>query len=133
MTNVQQDGRVALITGVSGAIGAAVARLLASRGMRVVVNYYRSRDKADDVVASIRSGAGQAMAAPADVRDGPAVLGMLEQARAAMGEVEVLVHSAGQGFLRAARLDANFPFDNGFGSSSSRGRAWAAGFNWART
>ena len=94
MTNVQQDGRVALITGASRGIGAAVARLLASRGMRVVVNYHASRDEAEDVVASIGSAGGQAMAVQADVRDGPAVLGMVEQARAAMGEVEVLVHSA---------------------------------------
>jgi 3-oxoacyl-[acyl-carrier protein] reductase len=94
MTNVQQGGRVALITGASRGIGAAVARLLASRGMRVVVNYRSSRDEADDVVASIGSACGRAMAVQADVRDGPAVLGMVEQARAAMGEVEVLVHSA---------------------------------------
>jgi 3-oxoacyl-[acyl-carrier protein] reductase len=94
MTNIQQGGRVALITGASRGIGAAVARLLASRGMRVVVNYRSSRDEADDVVASIRSAGGQAMAMQADVRDGSAVLGMVEQVRAATGEVEVLVHSA---------------------------------------
>jgi 3-oxoacyl-[acyl-carrier protein] reductase len=62
--------------------------------MRVVVNYRSSRDKADDVVASINSAGGQAMAVQADVRDRSAVLGMVEQVRAAMGEVEVLVHSA---------------------------------------
>jgi 3-oxoacyl-[acyl-carrier protein] reductase len=94
MTNVQQDGRVALITGASRGIGAAVARLLASRGMRVVVNYRSSRGEADDLVESIRSVGGRAMAGQADVRDGPAVLGMVEQIRAAMGEVEVLVHNA---------------------------------------
>jgi 3-oxoacyl-[acyl-carrier protein] reductase len=94
MTNVQQNGRVALITGASRGIGAAVARLLASRGMQVVVNYRISRDEADDVVASINSAGGRAMAAKADVCDGPAVVGMVEQVRAAMGEVEVLVHNA---------------------------------------
>lgn len=94
MTNVQQGGKVALITGASRGIGATVARLLASRGMRVVVNYRSSRDKADDVVASIMCAGGRATAVQADVRDGSAVLGMVEQVRAAMGEVEVLVHSA---------------------------------------
>jgi 3-oxoacyl-[acyl-carrier protein] reductase len=94
MTNVQPDGRVALITGASRGIGAAVARLLASRGMRVVVNYRSSRGEADDVVESISSAGGQAMAAQADVRDASAVRGMIEQVRAAMGEVEVLVHNA---------------------------------------
>jgi 3-oxoacyl-[acyl-carrier protein] reductase len=94
MTNVHQNGRVALITGASRGIGAAVARLLAERGMRVAVNYRSSGDEADEVVASISSAGGQAMAAQADVRDEPAVLGMVEQVRAAMGEVEVLVHNA---------------------------------------
>jgi 3-oxoacyl-[acyl-carrier protein] reductase len=94
MTNVQTDGRVALITGASRGIGATVARLLASRGMRVVVNYRSSNDEADEVVASISSAGGRAMAARADVRDASAVRGMVEQVRAAMGEVEVLVHNA---------------------------------------
>ncbi|MFI5782923.1 SDR family NAD(P)-dependent oxidoreductase [Nocardia sp. NPDC051570] len=94
MTNVRQDGRVALITGASRGIGAAVARLLAARGMRVVVNYRSSRDEADGVVASISSAGGRAIAVRADVRDESAVLGMVEQIRSALGEVEVLVHNA---------------------------------------
>ena len=94
MTNLQQDGRVALITGASRGIGAAVARLLASRGMQVAVNYRSSRGQADEVVASISCAGGQAMAVQADVRDGSAVLGMVGEVRAAMGEVEVLVHNA---------------------------------------
>jgi hypothetical protein len=49
MANVQQGGRVALITGASRGIGAGVARLLASRGMRTFVNYRSSHDKADDL------------------------------------------------------------------------------------
>jgi 3-oxoacyl-[acyl-carrier protein] reductase len=94
MAKVQQDGRVALITGASRGIGAAVAQLLASRGMRVVINYHSSREEADDVVASINSAGGRAMAAQADVRDAAAVLGMVEQVRTAIGDVEVLVHNA---------------------------------------
>jgi 3-oxoacyl-[acyl-carrier protein] reductase len=62
--------------------------------MRVAVNYRSSRDEADEVVASIGSAGGHAMAAQADVRDGSAVLGMVEQVRDAMDEVEVLVHNA---------------------------------------
>lgn len=55
MTSGERPGRVALVTGGSRGIGAAVSRLLASRGMRVVVNYRSSRDEADGVVASIKS------------------------------------------------------------------------------
>lgn len=94
MTNVERSGRIALITGASRGIGAAVARLLADRGMRVVVNYRSSRDEADEVVAAIKSAGGQAMAVRADVRDESAVSAMVEQVRGAMGEVEVLVHNA---------------------------------------
>ncbi|MDN3358586.1 SDR family oxidoreductase [Actinomadura sp. DC4] len=94
MPNVEQGGRVALVTGGSRGIGAAVARLLATRGMRVAVNYRSSRDEADGVVASIGSAGGGAMAVQGDVRDGAAVLAMVERVRDAMGEVEVLVHSA---------------------------------------
>src|SRR3569833_2683715 len=81
MTNVEQDGRVALITGGSRGIGAAVARLLASRGMRVAVNYRSSRDEAAGVVASIATTSDQAKTKQTDERDRPAVLGMVEQVR----------------------------------------------------
>jgi 3-oxoacyl-[acyl-carrier protein] reductase len=94
MANVQQGGRVALITGASRGIGAAIARLLAARGLRVVINYRSSSDEAEAVVASIKSAGGEAMAVRADVRDGGAVLDMIEQVSTAMGEVEVLVHNA---------------------------------------
>ncbi|MYS22020.1 3-oxoacyl-[acyl-carrier protein] reductase [Streptomyces sp. DvalAA-14] len=94
MTDVQQDGRVALVTGGSRGIGAAVSRLLAARGMRVAVNYRSSQDEAEAVVASIESAGGRALAVRADVRDESAVRAMVEQVRDALGEVEVLVHNA---------------------------------------
>jgi 3-oxoacyl-[acyl-carrier protein] reductase len=87
-------GRVALVTGSSSGIGAAPARLLAVRGMRVVVSYLRSADAAGQVVAGIEAAGGQAMAVQADVRDPAAVESLIAQVQAAWGGVDVLVHNA---------------------------------------
>ncbi|MFD8725695.1 SDR family NAD(P)-dependent oxidoreductase [Streptomyces sp. NPDC059629] len=87
-------GRVALVTGASSGIGATTARLLAVRGMRVVVNYLRSTAAAEEVVAGIEAAGCQAMAVQADVREEAAVEGMAEQVRSAWGGIDVLVHNA---------------------------------------
>ncbi|MFJ9346676.1 SDR family NAD(P)-dependent oxidoreductase [Streptomyces sp. NPDC101237] len=88
------SGRVALVTGASSGIGAATARLLAERGMRVVVNYLSSTTAAEEVVAGVEAAGGRAMAVQADVRDAAAVGDMVERVRAAWGGVDVLVHNA---------------------------------------
>jgi 3-oxoacyl-[acyl-carrier protein] reductase len=90
----EQTPRVALVTGSSSGIGAATARLLAARGMRVVVNYLHSAEAAKQVVADIEADGGKAMAVQADVRDVAAVERMLDGVRAAWGDVDVLVHNA---------------------------------------
>jgi 3-oxoacyl-[acyl-carrier protein] reductase len=86
--------RVALVTGASSGIGAATARLLASRGARVVVNYLHSGQAAGEVVAGIEAEGGRAMAVQADVRDQAAVEDMTERVQAAWGGVDILVHNA---------------------------------------
>jgi 3-oxoacyl-[acyl-carrier protein] reductase len=90
----ETTGRVALVTGASSGIGAATARLLAERGMRVVINYLHSGQAAEQVVAEIEAAGGQAMAVQADVRETAAVQTMLERVGAAWGGVDVLVHNA---------------------------------------
>ncbi|MFE3167554.1 SDR family NAD(P)-dependent oxidoreductase [Streptomyces sp. NPDC059224] len=87
-------GRVALVTGASSGIGAATARLLAERGMRVVVNYLSNTEAAEEIVAAVEAAGGRAMAVRADVREVPAVEDMVERVREAWGGVDVLVHNA---------------------------------------
>ncbi|MFI7153525.1 SDR family NAD(P)-dependent oxidoreductase [Nonomuraea sp. NPDC050022] len=82
------------MTGSSSGIGAATARLLAERGMRVVVNYLRSGAAAEEIVAGIEAAGGQAMAVQADVREAAAVESLTERVRAAWGGIDVLVHNA---------------------------------------
>ncbi|MFG1644091.1 SDR family NAD(P)-dependent oxidoreductase [Amycolatopsis sp. NPDC049252] len=83
------------MTGSSSGIGAATARLLAERGLRVVVNYLRSAGAAEEVVAEIVAAGGEAIAVQADVRDAAAVDALLERVRETWGGgVDVLVHNA---------------------------------------
>ncbi|KOV57983.1 short-chain dehydrogenase [Streptomyces sp. MMG1121] len=83
-----------MVTGASSGIGAATAHLLASRGMRVVVNYLRNSGAAHEVVAGIEAAGGQAMAVQADVREAAAIASMVDQVQATWSGIDVLVHNA---------------------------------------
>lgn len=90
------DGsRVAIVTGASRGIGAAVADRLARDGFAVLVNYGASVAAAKSVVARIEQQGGRALAAQGDVSDPRAVRGLFDAAEAAFGGVDVLVNSAG--------------------------------------
>jgi 3-oxoacyl-[acyl-carrier protein] reductase len=89
-------GKVALVTGGSRGIGAAVAQRLAAGGATVLVNYARSKAEADAVVADIRATGGQATAIQADVGTSADVTKLFAEIdRAHGGTLDILVNNAG--------------------------------------
>ena len=87
-------GRVALVTGASRGLGAAISKTLAAQGARVVVNYARSHELADGVVEAIRKGGGEALAVQADVLEPIQIESMVREIEKHFGSVEVLVNNA---------------------------------------
>src|ERR1700749_2415836 len=100
MTN--QTNKVAIITGASRGIGAAVAERLAVDGFTVIVNYASDAKSAEAVAQRIENRGGRALTAQADVSDPNAVARMFDAAETAFGGVDVLVNGAG--VMKLARL-----------------------------
>jgi 3-oxoacyl-[acyl-carrier protein] reductase len=92
--NSDLSNRVALVTGASRGLGAAIAVELGRRGARVAVNYFGSADKAGRVVEEIRAAGGEAAAFGADVRDEAQVAGLIADVEGRFGLIDVLVLNA---------------------------------------
>lgn len=88
-------GKVAVVTGASKGIGAAIARQFAAEGADVVVNYSSSKAGADKVVAEITSAGGKAVAVQADVARKTDIERLFAETKKAFGRLDILVNNAG--------------------------------------
>jgi len=100
---IKQDlnGRIALVTGASRGIGAAIAFALAEAGAAVAVNYRERAGEADAVVAKIKDIGGRAVAIAADVSQAAAVASMVDRTASALGPIDILVNNAGMAIVRS--------------------------------
>ena len=93
-------GRVALVTGASRGIGAAIALALAERGAVVAVNYRDRAAEAESVAAAVAAIGPRAIAVQADVSNGPAVAAMVGIVTEQLGPIDILVNNAGIALMR---------------------------------
>lgn len=89
------EGRVALVTGAAGGIGAAIVRELAAAGATVVLNVHRNQRAAEELREEIRSNGGEAALRQADVTDSEQVAAMVETTREEFNGLHILVNNAG--------------------------------------
>jgi 3-oxoacyl-[acyl-carrier protein] reductase len=87
--------KVALVTGGSRGIGAAIAKRLAADGAKVAITYTKGADAATSVVRAIEQAGGKALAIQADATDAAAVKNAVEKTVSAFGSIDVLVNNAG--------------------------------------
>jgi 3-oxoacyl-[acyl-carrier protein] reductase len=88
-------GKVAVVTGASKGIGAAIAKTLAAGGASVVVNYSTSKSGADAVVSHITKAGGKAIAVGGDVSKAAQAQGIVDAALKAFGRLDIVVNNAG--------------------------------------
>ena len=88
-------GRIAVVTGASKGIGAAIAKGLSAAGAAVVVNYSSSKEGADRVVADINANGGKAIAVKGDVAKAADMRRLFDETEKAFGTLDVLVNNAG--------------------------------------
>jgi len=95
MNTKKLAGKVAIVTGASKGIGAAIAKHLAAEGAAVVVNYSSSKKEADQVVAEIVSNGGKAVAVQANVAKKAEIERLFAETKKAYGWLDILVNNAG--------------------------------------
>src|SRR2546427_4639239 len=89
------EGKVAIVTGASKGIGAAIAKHLAAEGAAVVVNYSSSKTDADKVVGEITAQGGKAIAVQANLSKQADIERLFAETKKAFGRLDILVNNAG--------------------------------------
>jgi 3-oxoacyl-[acyl-carrier protein] reductase len=101
------ENKVAVVTGASKGIGAAIAKHFAAAGAKVVVNYASSKDAADQVVKHITDTGGTAIAVQADVSNEADVIRLFKETEKAFGSLNILVNNAvAQGYAPIEQISA---------------------------
>ena len=89
------EGKVALVTGASGTLGAAMAEVLAARGAKLVVHYRANRESAEAVAARITAAGGEAHVVGGDVSDAESAARLVAEAHGRWDSLDILVNNAG--------------------------------------
>jgi len=108
---VDLKGKVALVTGGSRGIGAAICVSLADAGAAVAVNYRSRREEAEGVAAGIVARGGKALAVQGDVSRGADVSAMMAAVERQLSAIDVLVNNAGIGLIRSIDELSEADFD----------------------
>ena len=112
MTTATLRGHVALVTGGSRGIGAAIVRALAEQGAAVAINYRERAAEADALAKEIAAAGGKAIAIGADVSQGAAVAQLVQRATAELGPIDILVNNAGIAITRGVDDLTEADFDS---------------------